>query len=127
MDFISPGWVPDGRFIAAIPLDSLKLMLFEIAMEKWTELVKIFVAYLTLSRGGRYVYFNGAVDNQEGYYRVQVSDNKLEQLFSMKGFEAARGAFGDRSRPGRDSAVGARRQHPGNLRTRLGDALIEAT
>jgi hypothetical protein len=64
-------------------------------MQKWTELAKIFVAYLTLSRGGRYVYFNGAVDNQEGYYRVQVSDNKLEQLFSMKGFQAARGAFGN--------------------------------
>jgi WD40-like Beta Propeller Repeat len=93
--FFSPRWSPDGRFIAAIPLDSLKLTLYEIATQKWTELPEIFVAYPTWSRDGRYVYFNGAVDNQEGYYRVQVSDNKLEQLFSMKGFQAARGAFGN--------------------------------
>jgi eukaryotic-like serine/threonine-protein kinase len=91
----SPRWSPDGRFIAAIPLDSLKLMLFEIATQKWTELARIFVAYPTWSRDGRYIYFNGAVDNQEGYYRVQVSDHKLERLFSMKGFQAAGGAFGN--------------------------------
>ena len=91
----SPRWSPDGRFIAAIPLDSLKLMLFEIATQKWTELARIFVAYPTWSRDGRYVYFNGAVDNQEGYYRVQIDDHKLERLFSMKGFQAAGGAFGN--------------------------------
>lgn len=91
----SPRWSPDGRFIAAIPLDSLKLMLFEIATQKWTELARIFVAYPTWSRDGRYLYFNGAVDNQEGYYRVQITDHKLERLFSMKGFQAAGGAFGN--------------------------------
>ena len=91
----SPRWSPDGRFIAAIPLDSLKLMLFEIATQKWTELARIFVAYPTWSRDGRYIFFNGAVDNQEGYYRLQISDRKLEKLFSMKGFQAAGGAFGN--------------------------------
>jgi eukaryotic-like serine/threonine-protein kinase len=91
----SPRWSPDGRYIAAIPLDSLQLMLFEIATQKWTELAKIFVAYPTWSKDGRYLYFNGAVDNQEGYYRVQISDHKLERLFSMKGFQAAGGAFGN--------------------------------
>jgi len=91
----SPRWSPDGRFIAAIPLDSLKLMLFEIATQKWTELARIFVAYPTWSRDGRYLYFNGAVDNQEGYYRVQINGHKLERLFSMKGFQAAGGAFGN--------------------------------
>jgi Tol biopolymer transport system component len=91
----SPRWSPDGRFIAAIPLDSLKLMLFDLGTQKWTELARIFVAYPTWSRDGRYIYFNGAVDNLEGYYRVQISDHKLERLFSMKGFQAAGGAFGN--------------------------------
>jgi Tol biopolymer transport system component len=98
----SPRWSPDGRFIAAIPLDSLKLMLFEIATQKWTELARIFVAYPTWSRDAHYIYFNGAVDNQEGYYRVQISDHKLERLFSMKGFQAAGGAFGNWSGVGPD-------------------------
>jgi Tol biopolymer transport system component/predicted Ser/Thr protein kinase len=91
----SPRWSPDGRYIAAIPLDSLKLMLFDVAAQKWSELAKIFVAYPTWSRDSRYIYFDGILDNQEGYYRAQVSDGKLERLFSMQGFQAAGGAFGN--------------------------------
>jgi eukaryotic-like serine/threonine-protein kinase len=91
----SPRWSPDGRSIAAITLDSLKLKLFDLTTQKWTELANIFVAYPTWSRDGRYLYFNGIQDNQEGYYRVQVADHKLERLFSMKGFQAAGGAFGN--------------------------------
>ena len=91
----SPRWSPKGRYIAAIPLDSLKLMLFDLETQKWTELARIFVAYPTWSRDGRYLYFNGILDSQEGYYRVQISDHKLERLFSLKGFQAAGGAFGN--------------------------------
>jgi serine/threonine protein kinase/Tol biopolymer transport system component len=91
----SPRWSPDGRYIAAIPLDSLKLMVFDFTSQKWIELAKIFVAYPTWSRDGRYLYFDGILDNQEGYYRVQVSDHKLERMFSLKGFQAAGGEFGN--------------------------------
>jgi Tol biopolymer transport system component len=91
----SPRWSPDGRYIAAIPLDSLELMLFDLTTQKWSELARIFVAYPTWSHDGRYIYFDGILDNQEGYYRTQVSDHKLERLFSLKGFQAAGGAFGN--------------------------------
>jgi hypothetical protein len=56
---------------------------------------RIFVAYPTWSRDGRYVYFDGILDNQEGYYRVQVADHKLERIVSLQGFQAAGGAFGN--------------------------------
>jgi eukaryotic-like serine/threonine-protein kinase len=91
----SPRWSPDGRYIAAIPLDSLKLMLFDFTSQKWSERAKIFVAYPSWSRDARYLYFDGILDNQEGYYRVQVSDGKLERIFSLKGFQAAGGEFGN--------------------------------
>jgi serine/threonine protein kinase/Tol biopolymer transport system component len=91
----SPRWSPDGRYIAAIPLDSLKLLLFDLASQKWSEVARIFVAYPTWSRDGRYVYFDGILDNQEGYYRVQVADHKLERIVSLQGFQAAGGAFGN--------------------------------
>jgi len=91
----SPRWSPDGRYIAAITLDSLKLMLFDFTTRKWTELARIFVAYPTWSRDARYLYFDGILDNQEGSFRVQISDRKLERLFSLKGFQAAGGAFGN--------------------------------
>jgi serine/threonine protein kinase len=91
----SPRWSPDGRFIAALTLDSLKLMLFDLSTHKWTNLANIFVAYPSWSRDGHYIYFDGILDNEEGFYRVQASSGKLERLFSMKGFQAAGGAFGN--------------------------------
>ncbi|MFI5092395.1 MAG: protein kinase [Candidatus Acidiferrales bacterium] len=91
----SPRWSPDGRFLAAIPLDSLKLMLFDFATQKWTDLADLFVAYPTWSRDGRYLYFDGILDNQESYFRVQVNGGKLERIFSLQGFRAAGGAFGN--------------------------------
>jgi eukaryotic-like serine/threonine-protein kinase len=91
----SPRWSPNGRYIAAIPLDSLKLMLFDFTTRKWTELAKIFVAYPVWSRDSRYVYFDGILDNNEGYYRVALSDGKPELVVSLKGFQAAGGAFGN--------------------------------
>jgi hypothetical protein len=70
-------------------------MLFDLTTQKWTALAEIFVAYPTWSRDGRYLYFDGILDNQEGSFRVQISDRKLERLFSLKGFQAAGGAFGN--------------------------------
>jgi eukaryotic-like serine/threonine-protein kinase len=91
----SPRWSPDGRYIAAIPLDSLKLMLFDLTTQKWTALANLFVAYPTWSRDGRYLYFDGILDNQESYFRAQVNGGKLERIFSLKGFQAAGGDFGN--------------------------------
>ncbi len=91
----SPRWSPNGRYIAAISLDSLRLMLFDLTTQKWRELAKIFVAYPTWSRDGRYLYFDGTLDNKESFFRVQSSDGKLERLFSLDGFQAAGGAFGN--------------------------------
>jgi serine/threonine protein kinase/Tol biopolymer transport system component len=91
----SPRWSPNGRYIAAIPLDSLKLMLFDFTTRKWTELAKIFVAYPVWSRDSRYVYFDGILNNDEGYYRVALTDGKPELVVSLKGFQAAGGAFGN--------------------------------
>jgi serine/threonine protein kinase len=91
----SPRWSPDGRYVAAITLDSLKLELYDFTSQKWTDLAKMFVAYPTWSRDGRSLSFDGALDNQEGYFRVQVPDGKVERIFSLKGFQAAGGAFGN--------------------------------
>ena len=91
----SPRWSPDGRYLAAIPLDSLKLMLFDFTTQKWAALANLFVAYPTWSRDGRYLYFDGILDNQESYFRFQVNSGKLERFFSLKGFQAAGGAFGN--------------------------------
>jgi len=91
----SPRWSPNGRYVAALTLDSLKLMLFDFTTQKWTELARIFASYPTWSRDSRYLYFDGTLDKEQGYFRVQISNGKLEHLFSLKGFHAAGGAFGN--------------------------------
>ena len=100
----APRWSPDGQHLAAVSADSKKLLLFDFTTQKWTELAKIFVAYPNWSRDGKYLYFDGILENQEGFYRLQVSTGKLERIFSMKGFQAAGGAFGNWSGIGPDEA-----------------------
>jgi len=93
----SPRWSPNGRYVVAITLDSLKLVLFDFTTQKWTELAnaKGFVGYPNWSRDGHYLYFHGILEKEEGYFRVQISDRKLEQVPSLKGFQAAVGPFGN--------------------------------
>jgi Tol biopolymer transport system component len=92
----SPRWSPNGRYIAAITLDSLKFMLFDFTTQKWTELAraKKFVAYPKWSRDGDYVNFDATLENEWGYFRIRIRDRKLERILSLKGFQAAAGAFG---------------------------------
>ncbi len=102
----SPRWSPDGRYIVAITLDSLHFMLFDFTTQQWTELAKAegFLGYPNWSRDGRYVYFLGILDKEEGYFRVQISDRKIERTLSLKGFQAALGPFGNWSSLGPDES-----------------------
>jgi Tol biopolymer transport system component/tRNA A-37 threonylcarbamoyl transferase component Bud32 len=93
----SPRWSPDGRYVVAITLDSLQFLLFDFTTQKWTELAraKMFLGYPNWSRDGRYLYFDGALEKEEGYYRVQISNRKLERILSLNGFQVAPGTFGN--------------------------------
>ena len=93
----SPRWSPNGRYVVAITLDSLRFMLFDFTTRQWTELVKAqgFVGYPNWSQDGRYVYFHGILDKEEAYFRVQISDHKVERILGLKGFQAAVGPFGN--------------------------------
>jgi len=93
----SPRWSPNGRYLIAITLDSLRLILFDFSTRQWTELAsaKGFIGYPNWSRDGRYLYFHGVVDKEEGYFRVQVNGRKLERILALKGFQAALGPFGN--------------------------------
>jgi len=90
----SPRWSPNGRYVAAITMDSLQFRLFDFTARKWTELARMYVGYPTWSRDGQYLYFDGILDNEEGYFRIRISDRRLERILSLKGFQPAQGAFG---------------------------------
>ncbi len=78
----SPRWSPDGRYIVAMPADSLSLFLFDFQTEKWSELAKARAAFPNWSRDGQYVYFLRWLDNP-AVLRVRISDHKVEQVFDL--------------------------------------------
>jgi len=90
----SPRWSPDGRYIVALGADSLKLTLFDFTTRKWTDLVQMLVAYPNWSHDGSALYFDGTFQDEPGYFRLRLSDRKLERILSLKGFQGAVGAFG---------------------------------
>jgi Tol biopolymer transport system component len=84
--FFSPRWSPDGRYIAAIPVKVFSLMLYDLQMQKWSEIAKG-VGNPHWSRDGKYIYFSGV-------YRSRIADLKREQLASVEGIRLAIGTFG---------------------------------
>jgi len=79
----SPRWSPDGRYIAAMSLDSQRLMLFDWKSEDWQELAKVNASYPTWSPDSKTLYLGAKVNNQQGQYRIGLTDRKLERMVSL--------------------------------------------
>jgi len=90
----SPRWSPDGRYIAALTDDSLKLMLFDVAARRWQELASMPIGYPSWSHDGQYIYFDTTLSEDAAFFRVRISDHKLERLFSLKAMRRYWGPFG---------------------------------
>jgi Tol biopolymer transport system component len=90
----SPRWSPDGRYIAAITDDSLQLMLFDRASQQWQELVKLPIGYPSWSHDGKYIYFDTTFSDDPAFFRLRISDRKLERLLSLKGMRQFWGPLG---------------------------------
>jgi Tol biopolymer transport system component/DNA-binding winged helix-turn-helix (wHTH) protein len=84
----SPRWSPDGKYIAALTTETLKLMLFDFATQKWTEAFGSQVGYLWWSHDGKYIYFqdweNPAQQIDEHIVRLRLSDRKIENIVDVK-------------------------------------------
>jgi Tol biopolymer transport system component len=90
-----PRWSPDGRYIIATTTDHQKLMGFDFKTRKWAEWVKMFVGYENWSRDGKYLYFDNTLVSDPAFYRLRISDHKLERVASLKDLgRQALGMFG---------------------------------
>jgi serine/threonine protein kinase/Tol biopolymer transport system component len=74
---------PDGRYIAAAPVDGQKLMIYDVAAQKWSDLAKQNVNAIRWSYDSQYVYFDTQSNSDPAIYRVRVSDHKLETVASL--------------------------------------------
>jgi eukaryotic-like serine/threonine-protein kinase len=92
----APRWSPDGRYIAAISLGNAKLVLYDTKNEKWTRVTKDLgaIGYLAWSHDSSSVNFDTALNKEAGYYRLRVSDMKLEKLVDFKKMRFFPGPFG---------------------------------
>jgi len=92
----SPRWSPDGGFIAATSHDQLKLLLFDLTTQTWSELDSGHMhGYPLWSRDAKYLYFSDPNENGVPFYRLRVADRMLERVADSnlpKG--VARGIFG---------------------------------
>ena len=81
-----PTLSPNGRYAGAAALDGQKLMLFDFATQKWSELAQASIGYPQWSADGKYVYFDTGYSAEPIIYRVRLADRKLERVASFKGF-----------------------------------------
>jgi serine/threonine protein kinase/Tol biopolymer transport system component len=77
---------PDGRRLSALTVDSYKLLLFDSATAKWSELTTgQSIQYPNWSHNGKYIYFqdtptNGSLEID----RVSVENGQRERIASLK-------------------------------------------
>jgi len=80
----SPHWSYDGQYLAATPINSSGIVLFDFKAEKWSVLLKgRGIAYPNWSTDGRNVYYLHGPDNP-GVSRLRISDRKVEHIADLK-------------------------------------------
>jgi Tol biopolymer transport system component len=90
----APHWSPDGRYIAVQTFDGLKQLLFDLKTRKWEELNSgVVMGYPNWSRDGKYLYYD-LLWSEGGFYRLRISDHKVERVASLKDIRRAQGDFG---------------------------------
>ena len=78
----SPRWSPDGRYIVAMPVDSLSLVLFDFSTQKWSQLAEARAGFPNWSKDGQSVYFLRSQDHP-AVMRVRISDREVEQVADL--------------------------------------------
>ena len=84
-DLFSPRWSPDGRYIAAMPSESRRLLVFDFTTQKWGEVAKMPMGFPNWSKNSDYIYFLHEED-QPSVMRVRIQDHKVERVADLKDF-----------------------------------------
>jgi Tol biopolymer transport system component len=87
----APLWSPDGRYIAAMPNDLRRLLVYNLSADKWTDLgANFLIVFPQWSRDSQAIYFEGFPKGQPAaIFRVRLSDHRVEQVASLAHFRQA--------------------------------------
>jgi len=82
----SPRWSPDGRYLAALSRDSLKVLFFDFKTHKWSEPIKekANIGFPTWSQDSKYLYFD-EIGPEPTFRRIKVGASHSDSLFSLRG------------------------------------------
>ena len=64
-------------------------MLFDYASRKWLDLARPNAGYLSWTLDSRYLYFDTFLEADPAFYRVSVSDLKVERVVSLRNVRQA--------------------------------------
>ncbi|HVD77013.1 MAG TPA: hypothetical protein VNH43_05355, partial [Vicinamibacteria bacterium] len=88
----SPRWSPDGGHLLALKDDFTKLAMFNVASQKWTDLVEMkHIGYPKWSADGQHVYFSVW---GESVFAVRVRDRVVQRVASLMEIRQVEGSFG---------------------------------
>ena len=94
-----PRWSPDGRYIVAVNTDfQNRLMLFDFKNKEWKELktnLRLFTfGSMVWSHDSAYIYFDLNLGRDSRFFRIRVSDSKLERPLEFKNLRRLPDLFG---------------------------------
>ena len=91
----APRWSPDGRMIVVISARNDQLMLYNVQEKKWRQLgSNLSFGYLAWSHDSAFIYFDTFLTKDAGYFRIRVSDAKVEKIADLNNARLFRGQFG---------------------------------
>jgi Tol biopolymer transport system component len=92
-NLFSPRWSPDGEHLAAVSMDSKKLLLFDFKTKKWTDWINEAgtVSFPSWSPDGRYIYYDNRSTKSAGYRRVKLGQTHSELVTDLKGLQRGSG------------------------------------
>jgi Tol biopolymer transport system component len=85
-DLIAPVRSPDGEYLVATNVAGDKLLLFNFATQKWSDLAKTTTGSFEWSADSKFVYFDNGYSTDQAVYRVRISDQKIEQVAGLRDF-----------------------------------------
>jgi hypothetical protein len=71
-----------------------RLMMYDLAGEKWSEVWRGVFDYYDFSWDGSYLYFDTVWQYDPAVYRLRIRDRKLDKIVSLQNFRRTRGPNG---------------------------------
>lgn len=104
----SPRWSPDGRYLAALSLDSRRLMLFDFTVQKWSEWLRTedgTVGYPVWTKDGKSLYIERFYGAEPSLHKINLGETRSQQVLAWQGFRRFGGVWGTWSGIAPDGSV----------------------